>query len=186
MKADAEFSRYSECEWNGIDTEVRRLSSFRHVARIPVDMVRLRDRLELLGRNYASMPRIDLGQRLESLVAKEEQMAEWRRKVLEDDDLPPEVRQRVVDALSEAVETHQIRSLKLGQDYSLRESSIESGPNYIRVRYKVPSPKNTQKAAFNCYLESLLVEWMCIGGEWLPGRETLNPPEHSSPPAHAR
>src|SRR6516164_9572031 len=118
--AAAKFSHYSEHERSAIAAEVRRLKNSSSV-----DMIGLIDKLERLGRYYASDPSVDPDQ-LKLLAAKEKQVAEFRRQVVEGGQLPPEVKQRLAEAVDEAERSYQDRIKELDRDYGLQTETIEA------------------------------------------------------------
>jgi hypothetical protein len=159
MKADRKFSCYSEREWEAIAAVIARLLPF-------VDMTGLRERLELLGRAYVSMPRLDPDE-LKFLVTHADQCAEFREKVEADRRLPPELQKRATDAVSELEQHYQDQISQLGQDYGPPLQRLDLGPHHHRTCYAIPREQNAQLPVLDCYFESLLDEWMHLGVHWL-------------------
>jgi hypothetical protein len=190
-KAAPKFTRYSDDERRKIEAEVKQSR------RGPVDTVVLLDRLERFGRNYAALS-MDRG-RLKSFVATEKQAAKFRGQLAEEDRLPPEwqmppeLRQRLADAVGEAERFCQERIFQLGRSYSLRIVGIkEAGPNYTRgcsassrtlpeltisstpptrsrhtlAEAEPPRNQNARLAPLDHYCSLLFGMWMEIGGDW--------------------
>jgi hypothetical protein len=187
MKADRKFSRYSEQEWGLIAAVIVRL--------LPsAAMTGLRERLERLGRVYVSMPRMN-PDALKFFTTKAEQVAEFRRQMMDGGRLPPELRQRARDVLHEIEEHYQGQLDQLGHDYGLRTTSVDillsdsivlgsddcrviyskSKDGYWRTRYKIPRKQNAQLVILDCYFDDLRHEWMRTSGDWPEGSANTKP-----------
>jgi hypothetical protein len=143
MKAD-HFSRYSEPAWLAISAEAERVCD-----RPPMS---LRSELERLGREcIAASSRTEptRGERRKFLEAKQRQVAEFRRLLVEEGELPRPLQERAAEVVSEMERLYLARC-----DGSAGRALSQSS-------------QNARKAHVDEYFESLIDIWMRIGGEWL-------------------
>jgi hypothetical protein len=157
MKAAAKFSRYSEHYFGDvIAPEAARVSP-------AVDMIGFRERLEQHGRDYVAMVKPDSKQ-LKFFTAKGKRAVEFRRRVIEAGQLPPELRQRALDVVRDVERHYQDSAARLGPDYGWRTTRFDAGPGYYRCIFLVVPPPNAQKAALDCYFDSLVHEYGVMAG----------------------
>jgi hypothetical protein len=131
----------------------------------------LRGRLERLGRAYVAMPRMDPSQ-LKLFVAKEKQAIEFRQRVVEAGQLPPNLQRRAAKVVREIEQHYQSCANRFAEEFGLPYESIEAGTKYYRLHYAIPRTQNAKLSALDCYFDSLLLEWMRIGGDWPEGSNT--------------
>jgi hypothetical protein len=164
MRADTRFQRYSEAEWQAISAEVVRV--------LPsADLPRLRAKLEELGRNYVSGPAAPDLDRIKFLDAKEAQIAKFRKQVVEQGQLPGNLRSRISEALAEIERHYQDQALEIysecrAANVPLQNKSIAAGPGYLRVRYTIPRSYNARLERADRYFEALLDLWAESDNNW--------------------
>jgi hypothetical protein len=148
MKADAHFLRYTEPAWLMISAEAERVCD-----RPPVS---LRSELERLGRECIAAPsrtEPTPGERRKFFEAKQRQVAEFRRLLVEEGELPRPLQERAAEVVSEMERLYwEMETL-----YWTRCADLAGSQ----------SSQNARKAHVDKYFESLIDIWMGIGGEWL-------------------
>jgi hypothetical protein len=164
MKADAKFLRYSEQEWQAISAEVSRLSE-------SIDQVQLRNELEELGRDYVSAPVAPDAHRLKFLDAKESQIAEFRRQVIEAGELPSELQKRADEVVAEIERHYQDRAIEFyhaceAAGVPMKMKHLRAGNGYYHIRYVFERSQNAHLRQADSYFGSLIAIWLLIGGDW--------------------
>jgi hypothetical protein len=109
---------------------------------------------------------------LKLFVAKEKQAIEFRQRVVEAGQLPPNLQRRAAKVVREIEQHYQGCANRFAEEFGLPYESIEAGTKYYRLHYAIPRTQNAKLSALDCYFDSLLLEWMRIGGDWPEGSNT--------------
>jgi hypothetical protein len=163
MKAEKQFTRYSDLEWASIKSRVKNVCAGDpdevRVEHRPGagNYVGLRDELEWTGREHCQRPPRERTrhEQLRFLKGKRKHVAACRRQLVDSGDLPELERKQLADALTEVDRLYARQIEDRGGDWELQVGDgRDSGLSSL----------NAAKPHLNTYFERLLDIWCALGG----------------------